>query len=199
MALLAWIQLDLKRFCWCQMDWNCVSLMGTFWLFPSFSFSYILSIPEVTIMISWVYFYLLSPIYWRPSFFLIMYLLSGKCLDSRQFSALLYKSSVIISESLTPRDRVSRCDLNELTLDLWPQVAKTKRLGKQAVVILLKHTQTFYSLSLLGLAVPLSVNSLCKRPISKATSWWGLFVKSSGRIHFDAHWEQMRFVYTLAY
>lgn len=75
---------------------------------------------------------------------------------------------------------------------------KNKAVGKAGGCNPLKaHTNlllTFSQRSSLCLSAwTLYVRGQSQRPIG----WWEWFVKSSGRIHFDTHWDQMHFVYTI--
>ncbi len=76
---------------------------------------------------------------------------------------------------------------------------KNKAIGKAGGCNPLKaHTNlllTFSQRSSLCLSAwTLYVRGQFQRPVG----WWEWFVKSSGRIHFDTHWDQMHFVYTIA-
>lgn len=76
---------------------------------------------------------------------------------------------------------------------------KNKVVGKAGGCNLLKaHANlllTFSQRSSLCLSAwTLYVRGQSQRPIG----WWEWFVKSFGRIHFDTHWDQMHFVYTIA-
>lgn len=218
-ALIGWLQLDLRED-FADLRW--IETLTLSWgqfgsahhLFPAFTssspLSPILSVPEVTSevsgMISCVYFYLLSPIYVVKAIFFphCVPVIWGSTLFFRFVCDCvgLYNSPVTISESLTPRDNTlfyyhqsSRWVLKGPTLDLWPQVAKTKRLGKAGGCNPLKvHTNLLLTFShrpsLCFSAWTLYVRGQSQRPIR----WWELFVKSSGRIHFDTHWDQMHFV-----
>lgn len=136
-------------------------------LITSSLLSPILSMPEVTSevsgMISCVYFYLLSPIYLLKA---ISFSSLCTCNLGNSLAANALASFVTVLGYIT----VQSSSLNHWHLQTmycftitrvpdgssmnWPwiydlRLQKQSGWGRQAVVILLKHTQTFYSLSLI--------------------------------------------------
>lgn len=173
-ALIGWLQLDLRED-FADVRW--IVTLALSWgqfssahhLFPAFSSSLplspILSMPEVTSevsgMISCVYFYLLSPIYLlKAIFFLHSVPVMGNSLTAHHsLTSLVTVLNYITVQSpslkhwhLETTHCFSITRVPDGSSKDWPWIydlQKQSGWGKLAVVILLKHTQTFCSLSLI--------------------------------------------------